>query len=192
LYRKSDANCQKMEEVRCMAAGQNIGDAEDINTKCKGRTGLSLSSVDEFERQGCRFSSDNFLKMLHVEQGEEFVLLINNFDSKDGFSITFEGDTHLRSLIDCDMISINEPLMIVNLYPNPAVNSINLEYLVQKAEALQIDLMDIAGKSYHHFDIVPELGKNKNTFVLSDIAKGSYLVRIRQGKFTTVRQFIKQ
>jgi hypothetical protein len=42
LYRKSDANCQKMEEVRCMAAGQNIGDAEDINTKCKGRTFVEL------------------------------------------------------------------------------------------------------------------------------------------------------
>jgi hypothetical protein len=192
LYKKENDNCTQIQEVRCMAAGPNIGDEEELNTRCKGRTGLSFASVDEFEQQGCKYASDNFLKMLQLEEGEEYVLMINNFESKDGFSITFEGDTQLRAFDDCKVLTSSEPLMIVNLYPNPAVNSVNLEYLAQKSDPVEIDLLDIAGKSHHHFDIIPELGKNKNTFLLNDMAKGSYLVRIKQGTFTTVRQFVKQ
>ena len=193
LFKREARDCQSLSEVRCMAAGQNIGENDvTLNNRCKGRTGLSFSSVDEFESQGCRFSSDNFLKMLHMEAGEEFVLLVNNYDSQHGYSITFEGDSQLHAYDDCNLISVSEPLMIVNLYPNPAINSVNIEYLAQKMDPLEIDLLDISGKNYHHFDIVPELGKNKNTFLLSDMTKGSYLLRIKQGKFTTVRQFIKQ
>lgn len=193
LFKRSKNDCNALEEVRCMAAGESIGDEDaQLNERCKGRTGLSFSSVDEFESQGCKFSSDNFLKMLHVEKGEEYVLLVNNYVSQQGYSITFEGNTAFQKYNDCEILSINEPLMIVNLYPNPAINSVNIEFLAQKDENMEVDIMDITGKNYHHFDILPEIGKNKNTFLLTEMAQGSYLLRIRQGKFTTVRQFIKQ
>lgn len=194
LYKREAADCNLLSEVRCMAAGNNIGDEEDeaLNMRCKGRTGLSFSSVDEFESKGCKYASDNFLKMLHMEKDEEYLLLINNYDNGDGFSITFEGETDFRAYDECDILDISEPLMIVNLYPNPAVNSVNIEYLAQKPDLVVMDLLDITGKSYHHFEITPDLGKNKNTFLLNDMTKGSYLLRIKQGKFTTVRQFIKQ
>lgn len=193
LFKRDDENCTILKELRCMAAGINIGEEDDekLNIRCKGRTGLSFSSVDEFENKGCKYSSDNFLKMLYMEAGEEYVLLVNNYDSGDGFSITFEGETDFRAYVDCNVLDTNEPLMIVNLYPNPAVNSVNIEYLAQKADLVEMDLLDITGKSFHHFEIIPELGKNKNTFLLHDLTKGSYLLRIKQGKFTTVRQFIK-
>lgn len=193
LFKRDNIDCSSLVEVRCMAAGQNIGDEDDeVNLRCKGRTGLSFTSIDEFENQGCKYSSDNFLKMLHVENDEEYVLLINNYDSQEGFSVTFEGDMAFKPYEECELFTISEPLMIVNLYPNPAINSVNIEYLAQKDEIMEVDLLDITGKNFHHFDIKPEIGKNKNTFLLNDMAKGSYLLRIKQGKFTTVRQFIKQ
>lgn len=193
LYQRDIDDCFKLTEVRCMGAGQNIGEEEDpINLRCKGSTGLSISSIDEFESQGCKYASDNFLKMLHVEKDEEYVLLVNNYESTVGYSITFEGNTTLRSYDECKILTTSEPVLIVNLYPNPAINSVNVEYLSQSNDKIQIDMLDITGKLYHQFDIIPELGKNKNTFLLNDMSKGSYILRIKQGEFTTVRQFIKQ
>jgi len=192
LFKRDNKDCNKLTEVRCMAAGQNIGDTEAVLiNRCKGRTGLAINSIDEFESQGCKYSSDNFLKMLQMEKDEEYILVINNYDNGEGFSITIEGEAALSKYNDCELLTISEPLMIYNLYPNPAVSSVNIEYLAQKIDVAEIDILDISGKVYQHFDIVPELGKNKNTFLLSDMAKGSYLLRIKQGKFTTVRQFVK-
>lgn len=46
------------EILRCMASGEEIGGNNDKN--CLGNTELTLSSTDEFEKQGCKFNDDNF------------------------------------------------------------------------------------------------------------------------------------
>jgi 5-hydroxyisourate hydrolase-like protein (transthyretin family) len=70
LYKKDNNGCTSMREVRCMATGNNIGENPDGQRNCQGPTGLTINAIDEFESSGCKLSSDNFLKMIKVEQGE--------------------------------------------------------------------------------------------------------------------------
>ncbi len=55
-----------------MASGNIIGKNARSSSMCQGVTGLSYQSLDEFEKSGCKYNSDNFLKYLSAEADEEY------------------------------------------------------------------------------------------------------------------------
>jgi len=188
LFRRTYDRCSNLEEVRCMATGRNL-ESSDAG-RCLGKTGLSVSSLDDFESTGCKFSSDNFLKMLKAEEGEEFLLLINNFESSMGFSISMEGDAILYPY-DKECLDIAQPLYITGIFPNPAFNTINIEFRSNSQDNVVFEILDITGKKYFILDVKPNLGVNLQTLNISNLPEASYLVKVRQGGFITTKQFQK-
>ena len=178
------------EVIRCMAAGVNIGQITR-SSNCTGPTGLNLNSVDDFEKSGCKFNSDNFLKFLDAKQLEEYVLLVNNFDSRDGFSITFDGSAILSPFDECDKNALIEPITIESLYPNPSTNSITLSYNSSTSASIDIVITDITGKLFERYNVNANLGINKSSFNVNKLPSGTYLMKLSQNGFTTIKQFIK-
>lgn len=85
-------NCSGKELLRCMAAGENVGEPFSNWADCTGPTGLSLSSNDIVENPGCAPASDNFVAALDMVAGRTYALVINNFSNTgNGFSIQFGG-----------------------------------------------------------------------------------------------------
>jgi outer membrane protein OmpA-like peptidoglycan-associated protein len=85
-------DCSLKIPLRCMASGENVNEPYVQWAPCTGPTGLSASSYDMVEEQGCNDGDDNFLAPLTMEPGASYALLVNNYhNTGNGFSIQFEG-----------------------------------------------------------------------------------------------------
>jgi len=190
LYRSTDG-CNSLQEVRCMASGLNIGSGKRSDN-CLGETGLRLASVDEFESQGCKYNDDNFLKFLSTDSNEEYFLLVNNYNSTNGFSITFEGNTVLKESEKCNFIQTKEDLVITNIFPNPAQNQLSIEFVSQEETDYKLSVLDIQGRKVFGTNHLAKIGLNHKFLNLEEYASGTYLLLLESDSFTTIKQFIKE
>ncbi len=193
LFKRKKGSCAQLEEVRCMASGRTHGaDELQSNSPCEGNTGLSIQSRDDFERAGCKYNDDNYLKFLKASEGEEYVLMVNNFNSANGFSITFEGDCDLEMVSNCSRFDINEPVLITELYPNPTNQQINIEFMSDSDETATLHIYSVSGELIKESEMNVNRGINTSSIQVEDLDSGSYVIKLTQGAFTTNKQFIKQ
>jgi len=190
LY-KYKSNCESKEEVRCMASGENLG-SSIRNSECTGQTGLKLTSVDDFEKQGCKYNDDNFLKFLAVEEGEQYLLLVNNYNSKSGFSISFEGSAEFNMVNDCKFINPNEEILITNLFPNPTTNEINVQFITHREKDYSLKILDIAGKEIYSSYKTASMGLNHSNIIVENFISGTYILVVATDGYSTAKRFIKK
>jgi len=189
VFKKLDQNCESISEIRSLTTGQNIDEEFKTYVKCTGISGLSYDAEDEFDHEGCSENSDNFLKALHVAEGEEFVLFINNFESSKGFSISFEGDAKLKPWDQC--ISEINNIEITRLYPNPTKDLVTLEYTTLNDDFIEITVSDIKGRKIQIQKLKPEMYLNKTTLETDKLLPGSYIVQIKQSDKVSSKMLIK-
>ncbi|MEO7175641.1 MAG: gliding motility-associated C-terminal domain-containing protein [Saprospiraceae bacterium] len=85
-------DCANKKLLRCMAAGENVGQPFSTWQKCTGATGLGLNANDLQEAPGCASSSNNFVRYIDMIPDKVYALMIMNFsNSGNGFSINFSG-----------------------------------------------------------------------------------------------------
>ena len=190
LFKKEDNDCSNLNPVRCMASGPNLGTVE--NRDCLGQTGLKINSVDEFESNGCKYNDDNYLKFIQVEKGETYSLLVNNYNSSDGFSISFEGDATLDDSEHCQGIRLENDVLITALYPNPANEIIHVDFITASLESVDIQIIDITGQLIYQTNENPIQGLNKKIIETGQLTPGTYLLKIKQNDYQTVKRFIKR
>lgn len=90
----SDGDCRYKRIVRCMAAGEQSGNA--LTSPCMGPTGLREGETDTSEDAGCSDEGDNtWLAPLKTAAGEKYAILISNITSTAGFDISFGGSARL-------------------------------------------------------------------------------------------------
>lgn len=190
LYKK-DGDCTSLVSVRCMASGENIGNGQKEG-KCLGETGLRLESLDEFESQGCKYNDDNFLKYLSAESGEEYLLLVNNYNSNDGFSISFEGSCKFKSSDQCEFIHPNEEILITNLFPNPTTDEINVQFITHNKKEYSLKILDISGKEIYTSSKKASMGLDHANISVADYLPGTYILVVSADGYSTAKRFVKK
>ncbi len=188
LAKRLDGSCSNLEPMRCMVSGSNHG-SSIVNNNCLGATGLSINSVDDFEKSGCDFNSDNYLKFLSVNKGEEYLLMINNYNSNEGFSISFEGTASLKTYDDCS--STSQSISISDVFPNPVDDVLNIEYISNQIVATSLEILNVFGKSVSMVTQSSKEGMNLKTLDVSNLQSGTYLLKLTQGNYQLVKRFIK-
>jgi outer membrane protein OmpA-like peptidoglycan-associated protein len=84
--------CSRKIPLRCVAAGENVGEPFFTWVRCSGPTGLRTGEGDLSEDQGCDDSNNNFAAPLLMEAGMSYALVVNNYhNTGNGFSIEFSG-----------------------------------------------------------------------------------------------------
>lgn len=128
-------DCSNKMMLRCMAAGENVGEPFENWQACTGATGLNLSSSDFVELPGCQPGSDNFVAAINMEAGKSYALIVNNFSNTgSGFSITWGGTgTFLGPLADfeiqpSDGVACEEDLVIIDASIFEAGNIISWDW----------------------------------------------------------------
>jgi hypothetical protein len=74
----------------------------------------------------------------------------------------------------------------VNLYPNPASASQNLEIICEDAKGYSIDIADITGKIV----LTRNSGQEKIIILLNNLTTGTYLVRIHHNDSYYLRKLV--
>jgi hypothetical protein len=77
----------------------------------------------------------------------------------------------------------------VNIDPNPFTDLITIEILEKGEELIQIDILSIVGKVVKNISLPSQ---NHISINLSDLEKGIYLLKIKNGKFSCVKRIIHQ
>lgn len=93
-------SCNDKRELRCMAAGIEIGKIDTAALPCFGKTGLKLNGDDIFEKDGCDELQDNFLSSFYAHHGDSYILYINNYTSDSGFKISWSGNATFLNVVD--------------------------------------------------------------------------------------------
>ncbi len=75
------------------------------------------------------------------------------------------------------------------IYPNPAIDNIEIKLLSDDIEVDEIVIFNIQGAQMSH---IKNNLSNETSIDLSNYASGIYLIQVRSGQYTTVRKFIKQ
>ena len=78
----------------------------------------------------------------------------------------------------------------VTVYPNPVINSVTIEFVVQDNALLQLSVSNILGKTIieENIDVMP--GSFKKSFDVSELNSGIYFIVIKQGDQNIAKKFV--
>ncbi|MEO1448547.1 MAG: M43 family zinc metalloprotease [Bacteroidota bacterium] len=78
-----------------------------------------------------------------------------------------------------------------NIYPNPGEDFINLQFAQLSRQAIQLDILDLQGKSLARQSLPPTSGDLVHRWNLPEMAAGLYLVRAQIGAETFYRKWVR-
>ncbi len=87
----------------------------------------------------------------------------------------------------------NEMGITTNLFPNPATNSITLEYVLKTANSIEISIVNSLGEKIISKRMATQpVGEYSEIFNLQGISKGIYFAEVTAGNSTSRKRFVKQ
>lgn len=203
------ADCQHKALLRCMAAGENLGEetahvafAADPSP-CVGATGLAenVPAHRTSAPAGCAGTNPNFLSPVEVIAGEWYALFVNNYDASRGFRLDFAGSTAAFApictpaapeILDAALgRGGQQPLQIGSPQPNPAQDFVQFEVQSPDARGCRVDLLSAAGvlQQSQRFDLVA--GSQWLSLRMADLPAGVFYLRVSVGEVVQTLRFVK-
>jgi hypothetical protein len=96
------------------------------------------------------------------------------------------------TLSNVAVIDITLPFTLAAVYPNPAKATLTLEYITEKAGAVNVIILDSKGAVVKRSQFNAQSGRNIRNFQVSGLAKGIYAIQITGSDRTTTQRFIKE
>ena len=174
--------------VRCMASGQSL--SRESNPICTGPTGLAYSSTDTEESKGCQDQDDSFLKYLEMEKGDQFYMLVNNYNSAEGFTVSVETDAILKD-DGCEYSLGSQSLQLEKIYPSPAEDNISVELLNEMTGNIEFVVLDIFGQKLLSFNKTPSSSRTHESINIQSFVSGEYILLANQNGKSSTKRFIK-
>lgn len=81
---------------------------------------------------------------------------------------------------------------VLEVYPNPANDRIQLNYYTTEAGAVSIQVLDVTGKAYLTQNTQANAGVNTFSLALDNLESGVYFVQIKNGEKQSIDKFIVQ
>jgi hypothetical protein len=111
---------------------------------------------------------------------------INPFEGENYYRLELvdqNGDTELSSTILLNIRMDGKPYVF---YPNPTTGMVYYQYESQKAEALQLEVLDVLGKRVRTQQVQGTTGINNIPVDLEDLPVGTYMIRVHNEARGTV------
>lgn len=89
-------------------------------------------------------------------------------------------------------IGETDDITTFNLFPNPVVNQVNINYTVEQQKRIVISLLNLSGQVVSVLkNEIATSGNYSQTFSMEQYPKGIYLLEIKSGDYNTTRKIIK-
>ncbi|HKR04158.1 MAG TPA: T9SS type A sorting domain-containing protein [Bacteroidia bacterium] len=145
------------------------------------------------------FEEEAFTTMAkNIDSKMEFIF---HRDSEPGTSLGADADPvteadviYFEQTINCSVgIEQNSAVLSsISVYPNPALDIVNVLYNVEKAGIININIVDVLGQTVSHFENRAEAGSNTLTLNLDKLSAGVYSVNTIIGGNTYINKIIKK
>ena len=151
----------------------------EVERSIDGRTYQSIGSVTAFNTPGTHTYqfTDPQVSLL----GSKIIYYRLKLRDIDGRA------THSRIVA----ISIDNKNLVM-IYPNPAGQTLNLTVTVHKKETVKIEILDQLGRSVRQQSITANAGSNTYAIELTELASGSYHLKLTGETVKETKQFIKK
>ncbi len=95
--------------------------------------------------------------------------------------------------LDVKSVGIQELFYLqdASVYPNPAKTEVNILLLAKQASKVQVTLTDLRGKTVVNMPVQAKQGKNHLSLPVSNLAGGTYILRIQTGNEIITRKVMK-
>ena len=93
-----------------------------------------------------------------------------------------------------EVIAINRvmDLSIVNIYPMPITDLLNIEINTRQKEQIFVKLYDISGRIVYDRSLISEVGNNKIAIFVRELAVGNYFINIYSQNVNVVEKIVKK
>ena len=96
-----------------------------------------------------------------------------------------------------DIISIKAPVsavVISRVFPNPAINKLNLQIISDSRKTLSVEAFDLLGKKVLNLSLAIDQGINNKSVMVSNLTSGTYILQVKDVKGNTIEKlkFLKQ
>ena len=106
-----------------------------------------------------------------------------NSKSKDRFFVSFKTKKTVKPFI-------NDNILALKVYPNPARNSITIEYITTGIENTAIEIFNITGKKMVNRSKRQSAGLHQSIVNTRNFKNGIYLLRLTSGEYSEVQRFV--
>ncbi len=100
------------------------------------------------------------------------------------FAIIDQSYKWFNNVIGIDNISFEK---LVNVYPNPANNNLNIDFKANELNDIKVDLMDILGKTLYS-TVISNTNEFSKSINIENHANGIYLLKISNGVNQTIKR----
>jgi PKD repeat protein len=83
---------------------------------------------------------------------------------------------------------LQNKLLLLPVFPNPVVGTMNVELIASQAGSLRISIADVVGRIVLDVHVAAVKGLNRHTVDVDSLQKGIYYLIVRQGSATTVQR----
>lgn len=111
---------------------------------------------------------------------------IENINQNKSLTIYGQNILHLSGTVGIDNSDVTPKEL--SIYPNPATESVSLQFCSEKQETAKLELFDISGKLI--FSQSTEINQGQNTLKLSGFGKGNYIVSLCSDTFRYTKTFV--
>lgn len=103
--------------------------------------------------------------------------------------IDFTDMSHIASPSNpCYTLGVEQnALKSFSLYPNPTANEFNISFDIEKAERLNVEVLDLTGKVVLQHQFNANVGVNTHQISLNNLSNGIYAVRVYNNSINSVR-----
>ncbi len=108
-----------------------------------------------------------------------------NLLKTEGFNLIVLNESDLLDIVELD------PLVDFNVYPNPTVGTLNIEFSTLKNENVELMIYNQLGELVHMLNYAAKVGPNIQTINLNEFSNGMYLVYLKAGNQTVSRKILK-
>lgn len=128
-----------------------------------------------------------------IQSSDQNIFFINDGTQSFASNTIFKVYVN-KSTVGLNEYSINENNVTSNrAYPNPAKKDISIDYFVPISATVKMSIIDSNGRIVLDLgEETLEEGKYTSNIDISELAKGTYVIKVNNGSYTSNYQFIKK
>lgn len=114
---------------------------------------------------------------------------VNATSSTAGDEVAANSVTITETLVNSK--SLTEVAVQMNLFPNPTVENLTLDFTAAEVKDLTVNIYNQNGQRVLNRNVVAQNGENRLVFSVNDYVSGVYFVEVTDGAQSTVKRFVK-
>jgi hypothetical protein len=139
------------------------------------------------------FANDACMSLFTNGQKARMRALFENNNIRNSFLTSFACDSTLAQagpIPSVDPVTSADPLIGVNIYPNPMLSSVTIEYgaTLKSAAVKTINIYALSGSKVY----TTTFNSAKTTISVATLAKGVYIFTVEEGTNRFTKKLIKQ